>query len=155
MKKLRLMVTSLVFTTALLAAAAPKIEPGMKEAKLLKLMGPPDKKVVFPSKGDSDRARIIYTWADLRVMVVDGEVDSTKPVDPKTKEEEKRREEEKRVAADIVKKRRIAALENDVRRMEALLMPAADRGTVSEEEKASLRLSIERARGEIEVLLKS
>ncbi len=155
MKKLRLLLAFLVSSTALFAASTAKIEPGMKEAKLLKLMGPPDKKVVFPAPRDSDRTRIVYTWGDLRVMVVDGEVDSIKPVDPKVQAEEKRREEEKRVAAEIVKKRRIAALENEIRRMEALLAPVADQAAVSDEEKASLRLNIEKAKGEIEALRKS
>lgn len=158
MKKLRLFVALLITVTALFGAAAPKIEPGMKEAELLKLMGPPDKKVVFPGRGDVG-TRIVYTWADLNVMVLDGEVDSTKAVDPKIRQqrdvEEKRREEEKRVAAEIVKKRRIAALENEIRRMEALLAPATDRAVVSVEEKAALRLSIEKAKSEIEALRKS
>ena len=146
-------------SVALSGAAAPKIELGMKEAKLLKLMGPPEEKITIPNPtGDPV---IMYAWADIRVMVKDGRVDRTRPVDPRKKEqrqqreaEEKRLQEEKREAAGIVKQRRIAALENEIRRMESLLAPAPDRAATSEDEKILLRSGIEKARQEIEKLRK-
>lgn len=160
MKKPLLLATCLLAcATAQCAVSGAFVEMGMKEAKVLELKGPPEKTTMLKVReGSADEPPKIYEWSDIKVIIRNGRVSNMFPVDPRVRQElaaeERRRVEAQRATAETVRRRRLGALEAELRRMEALLTPAPDRPATSEAEKASLRLKIAKVKQEIEALPK-